>query len=263
MDERLAKVEDIIVRQFWEKEWKKTTGQTRSDMLGYVVSKIGRFIENSMVRNIVGQAHSGFNLGKIMDEGKIFLANLSKGQTGEVNSSLLGLILMSKFQMAAMRRGNIPENERRDFYLYADEFQNFTTDSIPTILSEARKYRLNLILAHQFIAQLEDNIRDAVFGNVGSIMSFRIGVEDAERIEKQFEPEFVRQDLINLPNFESILKLMINGQISSAFRMKTIPPKEGDVLQITEIKEISKQKYARKKIEVEEEIAKRANLGKL
>jgi hypothetical protein len=263
MDERLAKVKDIIVKQFWEKEWKKTTGQTRSDMLGYVVSKIGRFIENSMMRNIIGQAHSGFNLGKIMDEGKIFLANLSKGQTGEVNSSLLGLILMSKFQMAAMRRGNIPENERRDFYLYADEFQNFTTDSIPTILSEARKYRLNLTLAHQFIAQLEDNIRDAVFGNVGSIMSFRVGVEDAERIEKQFEPEFVRQDLVNLPNFESILKLMINGQVSSAFRMKTIPPKEGDISQISEIKEISKQKYARKKSEAEEEISKRANLGNL
>jgi len=263
MDERLAKVKDIIVRQFWEKEWKKTTGQTRSDMLGYVVSKIGRFIENSMMRNIIGQTHSGFNLGQIMNEGKIFLANLSKGQTGEVNSSLLGLILMSKFQMAAMGRGNIPEKERRDFYLYADEFQNFTTDSIPTILSEARKYRLNLTLAHQFIAQLEDNIRDAVFGNVGSIMSFRVGVEDAERIEKQFEPEFARQDLVNLPNFESILKLMINGQISSAFRMKTVPPKEGNISQISEIKKISKQKYARKKEEVEEEISKRANLDKL
>jgi len=263
MEERLSKVSDPVVRQFWEKEWKKTTGQTRSDMLGYVVSKVGRFVENAMMRNIIGQAHSGFDLSKIMDEGKIFLANLSKGQTGEVNSSLLGLILVSKFQMAAMRRGGMPEEKRKDFYLYADEFQNFTTDSIPTILSEARKYRLNLILAHQFIAQLQDNIRDAVFGNVGSIMSFRVGVEDAETLEKQFEPEFSRQDLINLPNFEAVMKLMVDGQLSTSFRLKTIPPKEGDISQVNQIKEASRQKYARGRAEVEKDIQKRANLGGL
>jgi len=263
MEERLAKVKDLVVRQFWEKEWKKTTGQTRSDMLGYVVSKVGRFVENAMMRNIIGQAHSGFNLSDIMDKGKIFLANLSKGQTGEVNSSLLGLILVSKCQMAAMRRGNISEDQRRDFYLYADEFQNFTTDSIPTILSEARKYRLNLILSHQFIAQLQDNIKDAVFGNVGSILSFRVGVEDGERLEKQFEPDFSRQDIINLPNYEAIIKLMINGQVSSSFRMKTTAPKIGDRAQIQAIKDISKLKYGRKKEEVEKDIARRAKLGSL
>jgi len=263
MEERLAKVKDLVVRQFWEKEWKKTTGQTRSDMLGYVVSKVGRFVENAMMRNIIGQAHSGFNLSDIMDKGKIFLANLSKGQTGEVNSSLLGLILVSKCQMAAMRRGNIPEDQRRDFYLYADEFQNFTTDSIPTILSEARKYRLNLILSHQFIAQLQDNIKDAVFGNVGSILSFRVGVEDGERLEKQFEPDFSRQDIINLPNYEAIIKLMINAQVSSSFRMKTTAPKIGDRAQIQAIKDISKLKYGRKKEEVEKDIARRAKLGSL
>ena len=263
MEEKLKKIKDPIVRQFWEKEWRQTTGQTRSDMLGYVVSKVGRFVENTMMRNIIGQARSSFDLGRIMNEGKIFLANLSKGQTGEVNSSLLGLILVSKFQMAAMGRGNMPEERRRDFYLYADEFQNFTTDSIPTILSEARKYRLNLILAHQFIAQLEDKIRDAVFGNVGSILSFRVGVEDAEKLEKQFEPDFSRQDLINLPNFEAVLKLMINGEISSAFRMRTIAPREGDRTQIARIKELAKSKYARPRAEVEEEISQRAKLGKL
>ena len=261
MEEKLARVQDPVVRQFWEKEWKKTTGQTRSDMLGYVVSKIGRFIENGMMRNIIGQSRSKFDLAKIMNEGKIFLANLSKGQTGEVNSSLLGLILVSKFQMAAMRRGNIPEDQRKDFYLYADEFQNFTTDSIPTILSEARKYRLNLILAHQFIAQLQDNIKDAVFGNVGSIFSFRVGVEDAERLEKQFAPQFERQDIINLPNFEAMVKLMIEGQVSSVFRMKTMMPDEGNREQIQAIKDSSKQKYASKREEVEREIIKRAKLA--
>ncbi len=263
MEEKLKKIQDPVVKQFWEKEWRQTTGQTRSDMLGYVVSKVGRFVENAMMRNIIGQSHSAYNLANIMDEGKIFLANLSKGQTGEVNSSLLGLILVSKFQMAAMRRGSIPEEQRKDFYLYADEFQNFTTSSIPTVLSEARKYHLNLILAHQFIAQLEDKIRDAVFGNVGSILSFRVGVEDAEALEKQFEPDFTRQDLVNLPNFEAILKLMINGEISSAFRMKIALPQEGNKEQIVRIKELSKSKYARSRAEVEEEIQKRAKLGNL
>jgi hypothetical protein len=165
--------------------------------------------------------------------------------------------------MAAMWRGNIPEDQRRDFYLYADEFQNFTTDSIPTILSEARKYRLNLILSHQFIAQLQDNIKDAVFGNVGSILSFRVGVEDGERLEKQFEPDFTRQDIINLPNYEAIIKLMINGQVSSSFRMKTTAPKIGDRAQIQAIKDISKLKYGRKREEVEKDIARRAKLGSL
>ena len=151
MRERLEKVTDPLVRNFWLKEWAQTTGRTRSDMLGYVVSKVGRFVENEMMRNIIGQSHSGFNLSEIMQDGKIFLANLSKGLTGELNSSLLGLILVSKMQIAAMRRALIPQEKRRDFYLYIDEFQNFTTDTIATILSEARKYRLNLILAHQFI----------------------------------------------------------------------------------------------------------------
>jgi hypothetical protein len=261
MEKKILEVKDPVVKQFWEKEWRKTTGQTRSDMLGYVVSKVGRFIENSMMRNIIGQARSGFDLSKVMNEGKIFLANLSKGQTGEVNSSLLGLILVSKFQIAAMRRGEMPEDQRKDFYLYADEFQNFTTDSIPTILSEARKYRLNLILAHQFIAQLQDNIRDAVFGNVGSIMSFRIGVEDAERLAKQFEPDFTGQDLVNLPNFEAVVKLVINNQVSPAFQVKTVPPQEGNINQISQLKKLSKDKYARNRLEVEQEIQKRANLG--
>ncbi|MBD3208754.1 MAG: type IV secretion system DNA-binding domain-containing protein [Candidatus Nealsonbacteria bacterium] len=260
MKERLEEVEDPVVRSFWLKEWKQTSGATRSDMLGYVVSKVGRFIENEMMRNIIGQSHSGFDLGKIMDEGKIFLANLSKGLTGEVNASLLGLILVSKMQMAAMRRARIPEEQRKDFYLYIDEFQNFTTDSIPTILSEARKYRLNLILAHQYIPQLKDEIRDAVMGNVGTMGSYRIGADDAEFLEKQFEPRFSRFDLVNLDNFNIVCKLMINGKVSEPFKFETLPPKEGDYEKAQKIKEIAKEKYGRPKKRVEAEILERSKL---
>lgn len=261
MESRLRKVQDPVVRQFWLKEWKQTTGQTKSDMLGYVVSKIGRFVENTMLRNIIGQPHSAFDLGKIMDEGKIFLANLSKGRTGEINSALLGLILVSKLQMAAMRRAQFKtEQERKDFYLYIDEFQNFTTDSIATILSEARKYRLNLNLAHQFIAQLDEKIRDAVFGNVGSLVAFRVGAEDAQLLEKQFEPEFTKQDLINLDNFYAVIKLMVRGQITSPFKMRTLKPQPGAVQQVETIKKLAKLKYSRSKQEVEREILKRTNL---
>jgi len=263
MESRLRKVTDPLVRNFWEREWAQTTGATRSDMLGYVVSKVGRFVENEMMRNIIGQSHSGFDLSEIMDKGKIFLANLSKGLTGELNSSLLGLILVSKMQIAAMKRGRIPEEERRDFYLYIDEFQNFTTDSIATILSEARKYRLNLILAHQFIPQLTEEIRNAVIGNVGSIGCFRVGADDAEFLEKQFSPEFSRFDLLNLDNFQLITKMMINNVISSPFKIKTIPPKEGNKELAKLIKKLSKLKYGRPKKEVEREIMERSKLGVL
>lgn len=258
---KLAAVTDPVVRLFWEKEWRQTTGATKSDMLGYVVSKVGRFVENEMMRNIIGQSRSGFNLREIMDQGKIFLANLSKGLTGEVNASLLGLILVSKLQMAAMTRASMLEQERRDFYLYIDEFQNFTTDSIATILSEARKYRLNLIVAHQFIAQLEEKIRDSVFGNVGSILAFRIGAEDAEFVEKQFLPEFTKQDLINLDNFQALTKIIINGKTSRPFLLKTVKPMTGNQEIIEPLKKISKLKYGRPKEIVEKEIIERSKLA--
>jgi len=263
MEEKLQKVTDPMVKNFWLKEWAQTTGNTRSDMLGYVISKVGRFVENEMMRNIIGQSHSSFNLSQIMQEGKIFLANLSKGMTGELNSSLLGLILVSKMQIAAMRRGELPEEQRRDFYLYIDEFQNFTTNTIATILSEARKYRLNLIMAHQFMPQLTQEIKDAVIGNVGSIASFRVGVEDAEFLEKQFEPEFTRFDLVNLDNFNVVIKMMINNTISSPFKIKTIKPKEGNPKIVPLIKNLAKLKYGRPKKEVEREIAERAKLTHL
>lgn len=263
MQEKIAKTQDPLVRSFWQKEWSTATGQTKSDMLGYVVSKVGRFVENEMMRNIIGQNKSSFDLGKIMDEKKIFLANLSKGQTGEMNSSLLGLILVSKMQIAAFRRANIPQAERQDFYLYIDEFQNFTTDSIATILSEARKYRLNLILAHQFMPQLTEQIRNAVIGNVGSIASFRIGADDAEFLEKQFEPEFSRFDLLNLDNFNFLLKMMIKGAVARPFRAITLKPKEGNLELGSKIKTYAKLKHGRPKEEVEKEIMERSRLGSL
>lgn len=258
LQQRLTKVTDMVVRSFWTKEWAATTGNTRSDMLGYVVSKIGRFIENDMMRNIIGQSHSGFNLAEIMDNKKIFLANLSKGQTGEVNSSLLGLILVSKMQMAAMKRASMKESERKPFYLYIDEFQNFTTGSISTILSEARKYKLSLILGHQYIGQLTDEIKGSVFGNVGTIGAMRVGAEDAEFLEKQFEPGFSRFDLVNLDNFTMVIKMMLNNKTSTPFKMQTLAPSKGNPAVVDAIKKISKLKYGKPRAIVEEDIALRA-----
>lgn len=259
LKERLAKVTDPVVRSFWVKEWAQTTGSTRSDMLGYVVSKLGKFIENEMMRNIIGQSHSGFDLGEIMNGKKIFLANLSKGLTGEINSQLLGMILVSKMQMAAMRRANIEKSKRNDFYLYIDEFQNFTTNSIAAILSEARKYRLCLTLAHQYMPQLTDEIRDAVLGNVGQMGALRIGAEDAEKLEKQFEPGFSRFDLVNLDNFYMILKILVHGKISTPFKMRILTdPDKGRPEIVSAVKKISKLKYSRPKEIVQAEIVKRS-----
>ena len=258
MESTLRKVQDPMVKRFWLKEWKEqSAGSNKSEMIGYVVSKIGRFIENSMMRNIIGQPHSGFNLADIMDNKKILLVNLSKGLTGEMNSSLLGLILVSKIQMAVMKRASIPEKDRKDFYLYIDEFQNFTTDSISTILSEARKYRLSLILAHQYIAQLKDEIKNAVLGNVGTIGSFRVGADDSEFLEKQFKPDFSKSDLVNLNNFNLIVKMMINNEVSKAFKVKIIRPKEGNVERVEELKEMSRLKYGKSRSSVEENISRR------
>lgn len=256
----LAKVTDPLVRSFWEKEMAKTTEFHKSEMLGYLVSKVGRFVENATLRNIIGQAHSSFNLREAMDQGKIFVANLSKGRVGEVNASLLGLILVSKMQMAALGRADMPEAERRDFYLYIDEFQNFTTDSIATILSEARKYRLDLTIAHQFIAQLPDEIREAVFGNVGSLVSLRVGPKDAEFLVKQFAPVFDEQDLVNVDNYNAYVRLMVSGTVERPFSMETFPPKEGDKERIAALRELSRSRYGKPKGEIEAQILDRARL---
>ncbi len=256
MREVVGNVSDPMVRSFWEKEWQQTVGEDKSKMLGYVVSKVGRFVENEMMRNIIGQKKSSFNLSEIMDERKIFLVNLTKGLTGEMNSSLLGLILVSKLQMSAMKRVNTPQDERKDFYLYIDEFQNFTTESIATILSEARKYRLNLILANQFMPQLRDEIRDAVVGNVGTIAAYRIGEDDAQYLESRFSPEFSSYDLANIDNYHYIMKMIVNGSATSPFKVKAPFPKEGDRDQVKLVKKLSKQKYGRPKKLVEEDVGR-------
>ena len=261
MKSYLAKLTDPVVRAFWEKEMAKTSDFHRSEMLGYLISKVGRFVENSMMRNIIGQARSGFDLRDIMDSGKIFIANLSKGRVGEINSSLLGLVLVGKMQMAALARADAPEESRRDFYLYIDEFQNFTTDSISTILSEARKYRLNLTIAHQFIAQLPDMIREAVFGNVGSIVSFRVGPNDAEFLERQFAPIFDQQDLINVDNYNAYARIMVNGVAERPFNIVMNPPQAGRPDIGAKLKEYSRLKYGHPRVEVEREILERSKLG--
>ncbi len=260
--EWIAKLKDPVVRAFWEKEMAKTSDFHKSEMLGYIISKVGRFVENEMMRNIIGQSHSSFDLRKIMDEGKVLLVNLSKGKIGETNSSLLGLIIVSKIQMAAYSRADIPESERKDFYLYVDEFQNFATDSFASILSEARKYKLNLIVAHQYIKQLEEKIRDAVFGNVGTFTSFRVGVEDAEIVAKELEPVFTENDVINIEKYHAYLRLMIDSAKSKAFTMATYPPAEGANMKIANaVRELSRLQYGRSKSIVAGEIMERAQIA--
>jgi hypothetical protein len=261
----IAKVRDPVVRAFWEKEMARTSDFHKSEMLGYLISKVGRFVENEMMRNIIGQTKSGFDIREIMDKKKVLLVNLAKGKVGEINSNLLGMILVSKLQMAAMARAELPEEERHDFYLYIDEFQNFITDSIATILSEARKYRLCLTMAHQYIGQLvtgnDTRIRDAVFGNVGTIISFRIGVDDAETIAKEFAPVFNEYDVINIEKFTAYCKLLIDNTAAKPFNMQCLPLTPGDPEIAKAIKQLSRLKYGRDKAIVEAEILERTRLG--
>ena len=192
-----------------------------------------------------------------MDGQKIVLMNLSKGTIGELNAYLLGMVMVGKILIAAMGRVDMPEEERKDFYLYIDEFHNFTTNSIVSILSEARKYRLNLTIAHQFLKQLDEKIRDAVFGNVGSMASFRVGPEDAEVVAKQYEPVFNSYDLMNMDNFNAYLKIIINGQVTLPFSVKTLPLDPGNPAMASAVREASRQTYGRPRAEVEQEILAR------
>lgn len=271
---KVSKVKDPVVRAFWEKEMAKTSDFHKSEMLGYLISKVGRFVENSMMRNIVGQSKSSFNFRDVMDNKKILLVNLAKGKVGEMNAKLIGLILVSKIQMAAMSRADIPESERQDFYLYVDEFQNFITDAFSSILSEARKYRLNLIIGHQFLGQLSQSagaqgagsneLRDAVFGNAGSMVTFRIGVEDAEVMAKEYAPVFNDFDLLNVDRYNAFVKLMINGTASKPFNMATYPVEKADAEQkrVAEaIRQLSRLKFGRARSEVESEILEASNIA--
>jgi hypothetical protein len=252
----LQHVKDQTVLDFWNKEMAATSDYHKSEVLGWFVSKFGAFLSNEMMRNIIGQTKSAFNLRDIMDNKKILLVNLSKGRTGELNSKLLGMIFVMKFQAAAMSRANVDEEDRPDFSLYVDEFQNFSTDSFATILSEARKYRLNLIVANQFTTQLTDEIRDAVFGNVGTIISFRVGSDaDADALSKRFDPVFDRQDVLRVPNYNTICRIIIGGVPTQPFSMATMPPLGKPNKQLGQaLKQLSAAKYGRPKAKVEKEI---------
>ncbi len=259
---KIKYVKDQTVLDFWNKEMAQTSDYHKSEVLGWFVSKFGAFLSNEMMRNIIGQTKSGFNLRDIMDNKKILLVNLSKGQLGELNSQLLGMIFVMKFQAAAMGRADMPEEQRQDFSLYVDEFQNFATDSFEGILSEARKYRLNLILANQFMTQLNDKIREAIIGNVGTVISDRIGTTDAEILVKKFSPVFDAEDLTKLPNFESVASVMINNVPSAPFSMSLIPPLGKSNPQLADaLKRLSAAKYGQPRAAVEQEIFQRLRAG--
>jgi type IV secretory pathway TraG/TraD family ATPase VirD4 len=258
---KLQRIHNPVVIDFWEKEAIKAGGEASlANMTPYITSKFNNFISNDYMRPIIGQAKSAFNFRQVMDEGKILLINLSKGRIGDINAGLLGMVFAGKILMAALSRVDIPDvAKRRDFNLYIDEFQNFTTDSISTILSEARKYKLNLTIAHQFIAQLTDKIKDAVFGNVGSMIVFRVGVQDAEFLVKQFEPVFSQNDLLNIDNMNAYAKILINGETSKPFNIKILTTSwnAGNKELAEKLKEYSRVKYGQDRHVVEEEIYRR------
>ncbi len=257
-NKKLGRITNPVVIDFWQKEAIKATGEhSLANMAPYITSKFNNFTANDYVRPIIGQTKSAFSFRQVMDQGKILLVNLSKGKIGDINANLLGMVITGKILMAALSRVDKPQEERRDFNLYIDEFQNFATESISTILSEARKYRLNLTMAHQFIGQLTEKIRDAVFGNVGSIITFRVGADDAEFLEKQFTPIFSKNDLINIDNFNAYVKILIAGQTAPAFNIKTVKSPKGDTVLTSKLKEYSSLKYGQDRGQVEAAILQR------
>lgn len=259
VEQKLKHVTDQNVLEFWRKEMPASQRSNEfGEVTSWFVSKFGAFLSNEMMRNIIGQTKSAFDLRQVMDEGKILLVNLSRGRTGDLNSKLLGMIFVMKFEAAAMSRADIPEEYRKDFCLYVDEFQNFSTDSFADILSQARKYRLNLVVANQFTTQLSEEIRDAVFGNVGSVVCFRVGTNDAEFLAKQFAPVFDLDDLQFLPNYNTAVRMMIGGVPVQPFSMATLPPLGNPNPQLSDaLKQLSAAKYGRPKAQVESEIFER------
>jgi len=261
--EKLKYVTDPVVRNFWVSEMGQTADFHKSEVLGWFVGKFGAFMTNTTMRNIMGQPKSSLNIREIMDGKKILLVNLSKGIVGEINMQLLGMIFISKIQMAAMSRADIPEAERQPFTLYIDEFQNFVTDNISGILSESRKYKLSLVMANQFIQQIREDIRDAVFGNVGSMISFRVGSEDGEFVGKQFEPEFSIPDIINQENLHAICKMTIEGLPSRPFTIIDYfqPPLTEAQIQVgKQIKELARLKFGRPRDVVDAEVTERMKM---
>lgn len=254
----VEKIKDPVVKAFWLNEFSGYADKFAAEAVSPIQNKVGQFLSSSLIRNIIGQVKSSINLRQVMDEGKILILNLSKGRIGEDNSALLGAMMITKIQLAVMSRVDTPEARRKDFYLYIDEFQNFTTESFANILSEARKYRLNLMMAHQYIEQLGETVEAAVFGNVGTIVTFRVGAADAEELVKEFTPTFTEEDLVNLPKFEFYVKLMIDGVTSNPFSARGLPPlspeeKTGNAEKVIKI---SRERYAKAREQVEEKISR-------
>ena len=265
VQELLPKVTDPIIRRYWTDQIAQTSDFHKSEVLDYIVSKFGRFVTNKMIRNIIGQSDSAFNFRKVMDEGKILLINLAKGKIGEENSQFLGLILVPKILVAAMSRQDMPKDQRRDFFLYVDEFQNFATPDFAQILSEARKYKLNLIVANQFIGQMEEEVKNAIFGNVGSLISFRVGVTDANYLQHEFQPVFAEADLINVERYNTYVKTIVGGEPVTPFSMDlTRDLNREKVLanpRVAElVRELSRLKYGKDAAAVEAVISQRARL---
>jgi len=265
VQELLPKVTDPMVRRYWTDQIAQTADFHKSEVLDYIVSKFGRFVTNKVMRNIIGQSKSAFDFRKVMDEGKILIINLAKGKIGEENSNFLGLVLVPKILAAAMSRADVPEEKRRDFHLYVDEFQNFATPDFAQILSEARKYRLNLTVANQFIGQVEEEIKNAVFGNIGTILAFRVGVTDANYLQREFQPTFQEDDLLNIERFHVYVKTIVQNEPVPAFSMdvtkdmeqmkKTSNPRVAQM-----IKELSRLKFGVDREIIETEVARRARL---
>lgn len=250
----VAKIRDPIVKTFWIAEFESWTDKYKAEALPAIQNKVGQFLAASVIRNIVAQVRSTVDVRKIMDEGKIFIVNLSKGRIGEDNMRLLGGMIISRMQMAAMERVNIPEEDRRDFYLFVDEFQNFANESFASILSEARKYRLSLTVAHQYIEQLSDEVKAAVIGNVGTLLAFRVGSTDAEFLEREFSPQFTAEDLVNLPKYNIYLKLMVDGVATSPFSATTLPPMAKLTDNAQKVISVSRERYAIPRATINEKV---------
>lgn len=265
MDEKYRKMiikneKDPIIRMFWEKQFEEYSDRFRAEVIEPVQNKVSQFSTNPLIRNIIGQPRSAFDVRDVMDRRKILIMNLAKGRMGEDSTALLGALMITKIQLAGMARADTPEHERKDFYLYADEFQNFATESFATILSEARKYRLNLILAHQYIEQLDPQVQSAVFGNVGTLVMFQVGARDAEVLEKEVKPTLSAYDLVNLPKYSIYLRLMIDGIETEPFSAVTLEPMnlEGTEKNAEKIMRMSRTRYGRPRTQVEEQIFRRA-----
>jgi len=250
----VGKLNDPVVKSFWNVEFANYEPRYQKEAVAPIQNKIGQFLSASVIRNMVAQVKSTINIREAMDSRKIMIMNLSKGRIGEDNSRLLGGMLITKIQLAAMERVDTPEEERKDFFLYVDEFQNFANPSFANILSEARKYRLSLIMAHQYIAQLDEIVADAVFGNVGTMVTFRVGGSDAEILVKEFTPTFLEEDIVNLPKFHILLKLMINGVASQPFSALTMGPIGSVTDSAEKVIRVSRERYAKTREEIEEKI---------